>query len=505
MKPIFNLLIEPWIPCIEADGTPIELSLREVLARADELRELTGESPLVTASLYRVLLALLHRVFGPATLDEWANLWTAGRWDMGHLDTYLGQWEHRFDLFDPRYPFYQTVNMTAKPKPVTSLVHHIASGNNATLFDHHTDEGGIDLRPAVAARMVTVAHTFGLAGLSGLPEKFTDGPWARGAIFLAQGDTLFETFVLNLLRYPDEEQIYSLYSHPDDCPAWEMDDPFQPQREYPRGYLDYLTWQNRRIQFFPTAIDHQAVVREMKVVPGLRLAGEILHQDPMKRYRIDPKSGYRVLRFDEERALWRDSAVLFRLHDSGNQTPAVFRWLARLVDEGYLVQSQSYRYLALGMANDRAKVEFYRSERMPLPLAYLCDQVLVDDLSSIVTMADRVSDQLWGAGATLAKVWLAPGDDQSPPKEVRNVTEQMGITRRFWSRLEVPFRETIEVLPRDHESTMLAWRQTLIATAWNAINQAADGLGASTRALKATVRAREQLALGLAKVFPAQS
>lgn len=61
----FNLIDEPWIPCIRLDGKPDELSLRAVFAQAHQLREIRGDSPLETASLHRLLLAVLHRVFGP--------------------------------------------------------------------------------------------------------------------------------------------------------------------------------------------------------------------------------------------------------------------------------------------------------------------------------------------------------------------------------------------------------------------------------------------------------
>ena len=250
MKPAFDLLKSPWVPCIRADGRIVELSLRDALAQAHELRELHGESPLVTAALHRLLLAVLHRVFGPPTTGKWAALWAAGRWDVAQVDTYLNRWRHRFDLFHAERPFYQAADDRVRPKSVASLVHDVASGNNPTLFDHHTEEVGIALTPAQAARMVVAAQAFGLGGLSGLAQKFTDAPCASCVIFLVQGGTLFETLALNLVRHPDP--AYTPIPHqPDDCPAWEMDAPFSPSRSTPCGYLDYLTWQNRRILLVP--------------------------------------------------------------------------------------------------------------------------------------------------------------------------------------------------------------------------------------------------------------
>ncbi|MBN1319013.1 MAG: type I-E CRISPR-associated protein Cse1/CasA, partial [Anaerolineales bacterium] len=251
MKQSFNLLKEPWIPCIRGDGNPVELSLRETLARANSLRELHGESPLVIAALYRLLLAVLHRVFGPADHEAWYELWRAGKFDMAPLDAYLSQWESRFDLFDPEHPFYQAADDRVKPKPVGSLVHEVASGNNATLFDHHTDSDSILLSPPGAARTLLAAQAFGLAGLSGLEQKFTDAPCARGIVFLIHGYNLFETLLLNLIAYPNDVFFVTRSS---DLPSWELDDPHLPDRNWPSGYLDFLTWQNRRVLFFPEQV-----------------------------------------------------------------------------------------------------------------------------------------------------------------------------------------------------------------------------------------------------------
>ena len=67
----FNLIDGEWIPCIMLDGTTREFGLLETLARAHEVEEVFDPSPLITASLHRLLLAILHRNFGPASIQEW--------------------------------------------------------------------------------------------------------------------------------------------------------------------------------------------------------------------------------------------------------------------------------------------------------------------------------------------------------------------------------------------------------------------------------------------------
>jgi len=499
----FDLVESPWIPCIQADGTTVELGLRQALTQAQQLRGLHGDSPLVTAALYRLLLAILHRIFGPGSEEDWNALWQAGRWDEEKVRAYLEGWRHRFDLFHPDRPFYQAPDERVKPKSVAALVHDVASGNNPTLFDHHTAGRGLALTPAQAARVLVAAQAFGLAGLSGLPQKFTDAPCARGVSFLVQGDSLFETLALNLLPYPPRQGVFRHES--EDCPAWESDDPFLPVRTLPRGYLDYLTWQNRRVLLLPEPANGDVAIEQMTVAPALRLDSEVL--DPMKHYRQDERRGPLVLRFFEHRALWRDSATLFQLRNAAYIPPRVFDWLSQLVDQGYLDKSQTRRYLALGMSGHQARVDFYRAERMPLPLVYLQEQELVGYLQDAVDMAERAAGQLWGATRTLARLLLSPDSDmeggrQPAREDLDALTRQWAADRRYWSSLEIPFRETMEELPEAPDEALEDWREILLRTARQAFDRLADNLGHDPAALKAVVRAGGQLAGGLAKQLP---
>ena len=77
----FNLIDKPWIPCLTPDGERVELGLRDMLVQAHKLREIYGDTPLETASLHRLLLAVLHRVFGPKKPSVWKSLWGQERFD----------------------------------------------------------------------------------------------------------------------------------------------------------------------------------------------------------------------------------------------------------------------------------------------------------------------------------------------------------------------------------------------------------------------------------------
>ena len=114
MTSSFNLIRENWIPCVMPDGSVSELSLRDTLVGAQGIREVSDPSPLTTASVYRLLLAVLYRVFAPQTMDDWLELWRLEGFSSSAIDDYLGRWEGRFDLLDDHHPFYQTSSFSGK-------------------------------------------------------------------------------------------------------------------------------------------------------------------------------------------------------------------------------------------------------------------------------------------------------------------------------------------------------------------------------------------------------
>ena len=107
--PTFNLIKEPWVPCIAMSGKPKEYSLLEMFNKAHELKCIESDNPLNTASLYRLSLAVLHRAIqGPKTPKEWHSLWESENFNTLKVDEYLEKWKVRFDLFSEQAPFYQT-------------------------------------------------------------------------------------------------------------------------------------------------------------------------------------------------------------------------------------------------------------------------------------------------------------------------------------------------------------------------------------------------------------
>lgn len=512
MSDTFNLIDKPWVACFSPDGSSQELGLRAVFEQAHQLRGARGDTPLESGAIYRLLLAILHRVFGPKTIDEWQTLRQAGRFEMGALNDYLERWRGRFDLFDEKRPFYQAADSRVKPKSVINLMPEMASGNNAAWFDHHTEAEGAEVGANKAARVLLAVQAFGLAGLSGLEQKFTDAPCTRGILFLVEGDSLFETLMLNLLIYNEEQP---LRGSAEDRPCWEMEDPFQPERTIPHGYLDYLTWQNRRILLLPSQDSQgKTVVREVTVAPALRLDGTVL--DPMKHYRKDEQRGELPLRFSEGRALWRDSQALLQLNMPDKFCPPLsLRWVDELVDAGYLSPNQRFRLMALGMATDpgKAKVEFFREEHLPLPLKLLEEEALVEQLGIALEWAEAAGGSLRQGAERLATLVISPKSDGLNWQQIDRITrdEAQALARhwrvesQYWRELEIPFLWLVDGLAEGATNALEEWRARVERAAWGALEQAQELAGQSASALKASVRAGGVLAYGLRRIFHNQA
>ena len=162
------------------DGAQRELRLAEIFAQAREVREIFDESPLVTVSLHRLLLAILHRNFGPARAKEWLELWRRG-WNPEVLDADFSRWRERFNRFDSERPFFQVPELgEGGRQPVSALFQQFATGNNTTLFDHSYEDQPACLSFAAAARGVVARQAFSVGFGKSKPFYFSDSPLIRG-------------------------------------------------------------------------------------------------------------------------------------------------------------------------------------------------------------------------------------------------------------------------------------------------------------------------------------
>jgi CRISPR system Cascade subunit CasA len=504
LTPSWNLIEHRWIPVVDQQFTPGCLSLRELLLQAHTVRAVQGDTPLETAALLRFILAVLYRVVDLEDEDAWAEQWQAGngQFSVEAVDAYLLRSEiHRqFDLFGPGPRFFQyPPDPQAGVKSINSLIPHFAFGNNATLFDHHCDDEPLALTPAAAARALLAMQVFGLGQLSGREEQFTDGPGAKGILFMVTGTSLFQTLMLNLVPrsfHPTD---------PSDCPIWEQSDPFADERTMPNGVMDILTWPTRRIWLEVRETPHGPQVMQMRWSPGLRLSKKF-YDEPMKLYTVHNDEGISPLKFDRQRALWRNSATIFRLaptrHEAQGQGPLATQMLGVLHQLEYIDQHRRYHLLAFGIVSKlkkNASIEFMQMEELPLRIEYLLHQQVLDELRVGLALAEEVHSQLTGAVMVLARGLLNPtltrkALNEKPTKEAgaraSALAQSWHVSRFYWSRLGEPFGLFVDRLPDDAAAALTAWQQTILAVAKQAFNRAEQLARPDDRSFRAITYAR---------------
>ncbi len=506
----FNLIDEPWLPIVSTDSSKQEKNLLEILLDSHRISYLDIGYPHMNAAILRLLLAILYRSFTMKNVDDWQELWERKRFDPVPLRNYLEKWRERFDLFHESFPFYQNQHPEVSKKPANELLYQIAGGNHETLFNHDVEDRPISLSPKQAAQMLITAQAFSLGGLCNpsLKLTYTDAPSSRGMVFFLQGENLFESLMLNLVPYNETAPI-KWKRGAEDLPAWEMENPYEPDRIAPNGYLDYLTWQNRKIMLFPRSDAGITVVDRITSAPGLRMTDDQVN--PMYLYRIDSKqtakqSPYKVARFTEGKALWRDSSAIFGAEEGKARHPKSFVWAENLIGDG-VIPKRRLSVAAFGMSTEpgKQKVNFYRGEQFFFPDQLMVDGDLANKLQEALDLAELYRKQLWGAASRFAGLILSPdmdlkGGRNPDSKDVGKLIDYWNPERTFWGVLEIAFYQFLDALADHPEEALTRWKGDLKSAGKKAFDRIVSLNGSDARALKAGVKARVQFFAGIKKI-----
>lgn len=469
----FNLVEEPWIPCIDSSGARRMTGFRDVMLMAHELRGLEHQNPLIEASLLRVLLALAHRVADmPGSMKDWVSLYKAGRFSEEKVDTYFGKWRDRFDLFSETTPFYQTAGLSqadtdgtpAEPVPVTAILLERASGNNTTLFDHTTEENPVRLAPHEAAQALITAQMYSLGGLFkketnlfGWQGNCYQATLVNGIFILLTGRSLFETLLLNLLICKDNDPIPNTVK---DCPVWEQQgvEKRTGDNMVPNGYLDFLTARCRHIRLVPQQGEDGLFVERLHIAQGVAFKGV---ENPAFYRKKNKKGEWYAPKMDEGKLVWRDSLALFAFDfDSGGKNdhrPKAFRQ-AQIVQKEVPLASR-YQCAAYALAYDQANPLAWRKETLNIPVSLLSEPVVIKRLIQAFDLSDRAESVLYSAVSKFLGDALPENS-----KEIRDKVPATGAMRFYWDMLEgyfYAFLTDIEI----GDKALDAWKMNVIKTA----------------------------------------
>lgn len=490
----FNLLEETWIPCLMPNGAFREFNLLDTLTKAHEIKEISDDSPLVVVSLHRLLLTILHRNFGPKNFEEWKNLWRNGHWNEAKLKAYFesDKCKNRFNLFDDERPFYQYPKLTKKggkdsdKQVIEVLMEEKATGANATLFDHSFKSKELGYPPSVAAKYLIARQAFAISGGNNFPFYLSNSTLINGFSVLALGDSLFETLALNLVIYyrnkpmpvQDDEGV-SL-----DKPFWEretLEEATENDKDgtIPLGYLDYLTWQSRRIKLLPE--DDFQTVKFCQLQQNFKLKEGLNIFDPFKVY-VEGEKGLYALDIRTDKALWRNSHTIFQQNVSVDENANVFKHLSNIssaISNNEIEGRKTYSLAIFGIVNDQANVETWTHENLPIPLDYFDD----DDLCGLLEKAIQFAEQKDGIAGTL----------RAGIKELAKLLEtsvaNLSAMPIYWSTLELEFQRLLLNLPKEKDVVMKEWFGLVLQTADDAFRQTAKGFSGTAKEQEAIVKA----------------
>lgn len=451
----FNLLDEPWISVLRFDSTTEKVSMVDALARAGTFRGLCGELPTQDAAVLRLLLAVLHTVISRYdeageeaplespidALDRWKALWEAGCFPMGVIRAYLDQYHDRFWLFDPVRPFFQVpeigkgTNYTA-----AKLNGELSESNNKIrLFPQRSGEEKAALAYDEAARWLIHVNAFDDTSGKKTDRSIKESPGAgwlgKLGLVMAEGDTLFETLMLNLVLLKDGgNELWG-----EEFPIWERETVKRGERTriaMPNNPAALYTLQSRRIELKRA---------EDRVVGYTLLGGDFFDKDnalneQMTLWRNDAKNkeSARLLqprRHDPSRQIWRDFSPL--LSRAGAQPPGIVNWITRLVREGALRTSLiRFRTVSAKYADKDFFIDDVFTDSMAFSTGMLREkgEDWVPMVINEVETVNALVSQLAYLAQNIAK---ASGDKDS-------VSARAYARETAYYMLDIPFREWLE-------------------------------------------------------------
>ena len=522
MTPSFNLLTQPWIPCILEGNRSVQLSLLGTVAKAHQIKRIQTDLPIMTGSLYLFLLAFVMSVLRPKEEIDWKAIWESGKFPEEKVLDYAKTWENRFDLFDPIHPFYQDPlfgkrekdlknlpkGQTPSQKPLSGFLLHLASGSQATLFDHSLDEQPQEYSLTEAVQLLIMLQAYSLGGMSlasiSKDKYYKDAPFGRGITFINWGINLFETLLLNL----PTEDFGPYRHHENDKPAWEVEDSHSEERFAPNGLMDLLTWQSRRFLLIPEENTKGVFIQQVFSAPGFGIVET--YSNPLYQTKIvekRTKTTISPLRFQTGRTLWRDSSAILGFRSDNKRPPLPIYWANRLISANFITKKKIFLDL-YGMCTEpgKQKAYTYAQETFSAPSQYLSDPDLLSDLDRNLDIAEQVKQALRTSLWVMACLVIAPNSDlEAEHHPSGNDTGPMIIhwnaDEVYWSRLEPAFYELLFALPLDADQAYAQWEQALGNAAWEALKFAESQVGTDTAGLKACAKAENTLGYKIKQIF----
>lgn len=468
----YNLLDEPWLPVLGADGLPRHVSLVQLFEQASAIRTLGGDLPTQAFALLRLALAAFYRAVPLRTTDHYATLAadydTAAERTVRHLEAH----RDRFWLFHPKTPFFQVSGLASgkgAASPVSKIIADLPDGKR--FLTQRSGSSAESVSPAEAARWLVHAHAFDTSGIKtgvvGDPRSkggkaYPEGvAWAGnlGGIYL-QGQTLARTLMLNLVGAsvtPDR-------AVENDLASWERPHlgvgvrPPEAGGEQPAGPVDLFTWQSRRVRLIQ---DGNGRVSSLVLTYGDTPGTQNRHNvEPLSTWQHSENQtkvhGFAVRMPRRHRPsvqMWRNLSGLLA-QDVHHQNTPVVDWADQLRGQGHLQGTVRVCSVGAVYGPQSSVYDEIVADSLDLPAAVLGPDGRRLALAAVdaVTVATQAVLAVVNLASNLA---AAAGADLTDG--LRDATRADA-----YARLDLPFRDWLRELSEDTvpDDATARWQRT---------------------------------------------
>ena len=463
----YNLSTEKWIQAIDLNGDNQYYSIEEILIHSHEIKEIVFASPIEEICIYRFLQAFFI-IFTKAinSQSDWKKAFACKKFDDAKVKEYFELHREKFDLFNEKRPFYQhTDTMGAGKSPMILLFQDLSSNNNACLFDHsyNKEAAWIPLSRIAAGVIAQQAFVFG-GGIS-KPTNFKGSTLSGSSIFWVKGENLYESLALNTPYLPTNARGMEM-----GIPAWESKLIASRDRVID-GYLDYLTFQSRRIKIeFPANISGKNYNPHTKEVlcsiddKGFsisRCQGDSLkdaNQEPLIALRFNEKENRHFpYKLRESRDVWRDSELLYTGYKSETKgmAPQNLNKLKYLKAEN--ITDRKFYPINIYTVNNESgqpKIVMWRRSKMPYFPQLMNDSPVANErfefIISLLDKAEKSSKLLYVAVYTFCRLLKHPKKDISikptgdDDKMIKKMTEKLNPEQDYWTALTANYYACLE-------------------------------------------------------------
>jgi CRISPR system Cascade subunit CasA len=487
----YNLRTNPFIPIIGNNGIRQEVSLTDALLNAHEISEIESD-PLITASLNRLLIALVLAIYRSTTPKE--------KFDTAIVAKYFEKWKDRFDLYDENYPFYQVsrkyIEKITKKPPIWSVSKLLlVDDNTPTIFSHIMDSDETSMTSAEVARWLITHQTFAPCGNpKAKPFPFTAAPVVSaggGMIYLVRGNNLFETICLNLT-------VGNMPKDKNDMPCWERTSIDMQVKEgiAPTGPLNLLTWQVRWAHLIP---ENNLTVKHWIALRGDAIDSNTL--DPMSEYFRKDGNTY-ARKFSLQRSSWRDYYTLIANLNSDlvARRPMAVEALKRRGGKEF---QKRFSIDVFGIQTNKAKVFGWKQESWPLPEEWIDNPGIHGLLKDVTEYTETGWGYLFdGLGKFAAEMY-----DNKCKDEIKAIKKRLGDESSvlYWSNAEQQFvflMDTIINNPEQMDNWRTTWARMLRKVILSIYRNVTSGHDAKGTTFKAYTQGLQLLQYKLASLGP---